>query len=64
VLAAAREGLPVEAVRRAAASAMFPTRVVAGRGLDALVGTARPLTDADPMRSPQPPEEGWRVSEG
>jgi len=22
-----------------------------------------PLTDAAPMRSPRPPEEGWRVAE-
>lgn len=61
VLAAARQGLPIMEVRRAAASAMFPTRVLAGRQLDTFVGGAAPLTDADPMRSPRPPDEGWRV---
>ncbi len=65
VLAAARGGaLPVTEVRRAAASAMFPTRVVAGATLTKLVGASPPTTDADPMRSPRPPEEGWRVSAG
>ncbi len=62
VLAATRRGLPTAEVRRAAASAMFPTRVTAGRALDTMVGASPPLTDADPMRSPRPPEEGWRVS--
>jgi spermidine synthase len=61
VVAAAREGLPVDAVRRAAAAAMFPQRVVAGTGIDAFVAGAKPLTDAHPMRSPEPPDELWRV---
>jgi hypothetical protein len=26
-----------------------------------LPGPARPLTDSDSMRSPQPPDEMWRV---
>ncbi len=64
VLAASRGALPIAEVRRAAASAMFPTRVTAGRTLDTLVGRSEPLTDADSMRSPRPPEEGWRVSAG
>lgn len=61
VLAAARQGLPIGEVRRAAASAMFPTRVLAGRQLETFVGGATPLTDGDPMRSPRPPDEGWRL---
>lgn len=64
VLAASRAALPLREVRQAAASAMFPTRVLAGRTLDALVGRAEPLRDRDPMRSPRPPEEGWRVEPG
>ena len=64
VLAAARQGLPTAGVRRAAASAMFPTRVIAGHALDTFVGRWAPLTDADPMRSPRPPDEGWRISAG
>lgn len=64
VLAASRSRLPLRELRRAAASATFPTRVLAGAALDALVGPdAQPLTDAAPMRSPRPPEEGWRVQQ-
>ena len=61
VLVASPASLPLRAVRQASASAMFPTRVVAGTLLDALVAGAEPLSDAEPMRSPRPPEEGWRV---
>jgi hypothetical protein len=64
VLAASRAGLPTAGVTRAAASAMFPQRVVADPAeLTAFVGGAAPLTDADPMRSPSPPDELWRVSD-
>lgn len=62
VLAAARASLPIAAVERAAASAMFPQRVLAGPELVSFVAAAAPLTDASPMRSPQPPDELWRVS--
>ena len=56
VLAASRATLPLDAIGRAAASAAFRRSVLTafGRG-------ARPLTDADPMRSPAPPDETWRV---
>ena len=56
VLAAGRSGLPVDGIRRAAARAAFPRTVTLGFGRDAV-----PLTDADPLRSPQPPDELWRV---
>jgi len=58
VLAGARRGLPVAEVRRAAAAAPFPrtTRLDIGR-------EARPLRDDDSLRSPEPPEEIWRVSD-
>jgi spermidine synthase len=56
VLAAARARLPVDAIRRSAAAAPFPRSVSPGFGAG-----ARPLTDADPLRSPQPPDEMWRV---
>ncbi len=56
VVAAARAGLPVAAVRRASAAAAFPRTVTIGFGHD-----AKPLTDAAPLRSPQPPDEMWRV---
>jgi spermidine synthase len=64
VLAAGRAALPLRAVRRAAAAATFPTRVLAGGALDAVVGQAQPLRDTAPMRSPRPPDEGWRVEPG
>jgi SAM-dependent methyltransferase len=56
VLAASRAALPLDAITRAAASAAFRRSVLTafGRG-------ARPLTDADSMRSPAPPDETWRV---
>ena len=61
VLAASRGTLPVVAVSRAVRAAPFPRRVLAGTALVAFTGGAAPLTDADPLRSPQPPEEMWRV---
>ncbi len=56
VLAASRSELPVAPLRRAAATGPFPRSVASGYGRD-----ARPLTDAEPMRSPAPPDEAWRV---
>jgi spermidine synthase len=61
VLAASRATLPAADLARAAASAMFPQRVLTGRDLEGLAGRARPLTDADALRSPAPPDEIWRV---
>ena len=61
VAAADEASLPVAATSRAAAAAMFPQRVLAGAELRSLVGPAAPLTDAEPMRSPTPPDEIWRV---
>ena len=61
VLAASRGALPVDELARAAASAMFPQRLVAGAQLATFAGRARVLTDNDPMRSPAPPDEIWRV---
>lgn len=63
VLAAGRAPLPTADIRRAAAGAPFPHRVLAGAEVAAFAGTAAPLTDAAPSRSPAPPEESWRVSE-
>ena len=53
---AAGRTLPVDEVRRMVARLAFPraTRT-------SLPGSARVLTDADPMRSPPFPEESWRV---
>ena len=61
VLAASRAPLPEQDVARAAARAPFPRVVHHGARLTELAGGAAPLTDDDPMRSPQPPDELWRV---
>lgn len=61
VLAASRTALPVGAITRAAAAAMFPHRVLVESQIGRFVGGAKPMTDADPMRSPEPPDELWRV---
>ena len=61
VVAASRVPLPVDAVRNAASRAMFPRSVLDGTRLRAFVRSAAPLTDADPLRSPEPPDEIWRV---
>jgi spermidine synthase len=63
VLAAGRTPLPSAEIRRAAAGAPFPHRVLAGAEVAGFVATAAPLTDAAPARSPAPPEESWRVGE-
>lgn len=61
-LAASRAPLPTAAVTRAAAAAMFPMRVLSGRELTTFISGAPALTDADSMRSPEPPGESWRVT--
>jgi spermidine synthase len=61
VLAASRADLPVDEIRRASARAAFPRTVTAGPALTRFTAGAPPLTDADPLRSPQPPDEFWRV---
>jgi hypothetical protein len=63
VLVATRTGLPLPAITRAASAAMFPRRVLAGVELVRYIGGARALTDADSLRSPQPPDEMWRVGD-
>jgi hypothetical protein len=61
VLVASRAELPIAGLRQAAARAMFPQRVVAGRPLVTFTAAAAPITDAAPLRSPAPPDEIWRV---
>ena len=60
-LAAGRTALPETAIRRGAARADFPLRVLGGERLQGFIAGAVPLTDADPVRSPPPPDEMWRV---
>jgi spermidine synthase len=61
VLVGGRGSLPTTDIRRAAARAAFPRTVHAGAALRAFTGGAAPLTDGDPLRSPEPPDEMWRV---
>lgn len=56
VVVASRTALPAQAIRRASAAAALPRSVSTVYGRD-----ARPLGDADAMRSPQPPDEIWRA---
>ncbi|HEU5267105.1 MAG TPA: fused MFS/spermidine synthase [Jatrophihabitans sp.] len=56
VFAASRQPLPAAQLRRATARAPVPRVVRGGYG-----DGAAPLTDADSMRSPAPPEHSWRV---
>jgi spermidine synthase len=63
VLAAARTTLPLRAAQRAAAAAAFPRKVLHGAELTRFASGSRRLTDARPARSPQPPDELWRVGE-
>lgn len=59
VLVASRAPLPMEQIRRASAGAAFPRSV-----RTTMPGDARPLTDADSMRSPTPPDALWKVGLG
>lgn len=56
VIAASRATLPTAEIRRASLAAAFPRTVTVGFG-----GDARPFRDDDMMRSPQPPDELWRI---
>jgi hypothetical protein len=63
VLAASATDLPEEAVRRRAASAIFPSRCVTGAELRKLRGQAEPLTDAVPVSTPTPPDHAFGLPE-
>lgn len=55
VIAASATELPADEIRRAGARAAFP------RGAATTLGAGKILTDDDRMRSPEPPEDTWRV---
>jgi hypothetical protein len=61
VLVASAVELPEAAIVRAASAAPFPLGVLAGAELTKFTGRSKPLTDADPARSPAPPEAAWRI---
>lgn len=60
VLIAAAE-IPIEVLVNDDLPYDYGTRSLSGAGLLAFVGGARPFTDADSARSPEPPEDLWRV---
>jgi spermidine synthase len=55
VLVGSHDSLPVDGYARAGAGDPFPSRVLHGTELDRFVAGARPVTDADAERSPEPP---------
>ncbi|QSB04122.1 spermidine synthase [Natronoglycomyces albus] len=59
VVCAAETALPEDDMRRRAAGAPFPCRVVSGSELAKLIGYAKPFTDATAQASPPPPKT-WR----
>jgi spermidine synthase len=61
VLAAARQGLPVEALARRVAGDPFPGRLVHGRALDRFAAGAKPITDARAEPSLAPPPDIFAV---
>lgn len=61
VVAASQSPLPVASLRRRAAGAAFPARVMDRGALLRLVGTAAISTDADQAVSPAAPPELWRL---
>jgi spermidine synthase len=54
--------LPLVEIEQAAARAPWPRRVLHGPELRRLVASAAPITDADALDSPEPPDEFWRVT--
>jgi spermidine synthase len=63
VLAASVADLPLPAITRSAAAAMFPVQVLTANELERFVGQAKPLTDLDSQRSVAPPGDTWRAGE-
>lgn len=59
VVCAADQALPEESMRRRAAGAPFPCRVVSGSELTKYIGHAKPFTDGTAQTSPPPPRT-WR----
>lgn len=61
IAAAALDRLPLPAVSGEDALSEAPSLWLSGPALHRFVDGAAPLTDADSMRSPQPPDETWRL---
>jgi spermidine synthase len=63
VFCASRAALPAQTLKRYAAGAMFPLRVMDGEEIKRFVAGALPFRDDDAERSPAPPDELWRMEE-
>ncbi|MFD3541047.1 spermidine synthase [Streptomyces sp. NPDC058662] len=61
VLLASDAGLPLDALSRRCAGDAFPARVERGPALARLLRGARPVSDADAVPSPQPPDGAFSV---
>ncbi|MET7676339.1 spermidine synthase [Streptomyces seoulensis] len=61
ILLASHAPLNTHALTRRTASDAFPARVEHGPALGRFVGTARPLSDADAVPSPEPPDGAFGI---
>jgi spermidine synthase len=61
VVVASRMPLPDDEVARAAAAGAFPRRTRGGAELMKWISGARPFTATDTSRSPEPPNNSWRM---
>jgi spermidine synthase len=61
VVAAARQGLPVEGLARRAAGDPFPGSLLHGSALDRFAAGAKPITDARAEPSPCPPPDVFAI---
>ncbi|MFE2374246.1 spermidine synthase [Streptomyces sp. NPDC059398] len=61
VLVASHTCLDTAGLSRRTASDAFPARVEHGASLDRFTGGARPVTDAEAVASPEPPEGAFRI---
>jgi hypothetical protein len=59
ILVASDADLPVAGLIRRTASDPFPSRVVRGQDLEDFLGGAKPMTDADAVASPPPPDDAF-----
>ncbi|MGC5364818.1 spermidine synthase [Streptomyces sp. DT24] len=61
VLVASHRVLDTASLARRCAADAFPARVEHGRALARLIGTARPVDDADAVASPEPPDGAFSL---
>jgi spermidine synthase len=64
VVAAARQGLPLEGLARRVAGDPFPGSLLHGSALDRFAAGAKPITDARAEPSPSPPPDVFAIRRG